>query len=114
MLGPKTVELMTSNHIGTLYLERQLRLRPRLRDHRARRTIGPPGSVGEFGWGGAYFTSYWVDPQEKLVVVFMSQLLPSGDLDLQAKLRTLVYQSIEVLGRDLAPVAPARRAASSR
>ena len=52
------------------------------------------GSVGAFGWGGAYYTTYWVDPQEELVAVFMSQLLPSGGLDLQQKFRTLVYQAI--------------------
>jgi hypothetical protein len=50
-----------------------------------------------------------VDPQEKLVVVFMSQLLPSGGLDLQGKLRTLIYQSIEVLGRNLAAPVPVRK-----
>ena len=43
--------------------------------------------------GGAYFTEYWADPQEKLVVVFMSQLLPNANLDLVGKLRALVYQS---------------------
>ena len=43
LLSPKTVELMTSNHVGSLYLERQLRLRTRLRNHRARRPLGPSG-----------------------------------------------------------------------
>ena len=52
------------------------------------------GSVGAFGWGGAYYTTYWVDPAERLVAVFMTQLLPAGGLDLQAKFKTLVYQSI--------------------
>ena len=33
---------------------------------------GRPGSVGEFSWGGAYYTSYWADPQEQIVAVFMS------------------------------------------
>ena len=55
---------------------------------------GRPGSVGEFGWGGAYFTKFWVDPQERLVVVFMAQLLPARGLDLQDKFRALVYQSL--------------------
>ncbi len=55
---------------------------------------GLPGSVGEFGWGGAYHSTYWVDPAEKLVVVYMTQLLPAGTLDDQAKLRALVYQAI--------------------
>jgi CubicO group peptidase (beta-lactamase class C family) len=55
---------------------------------------GLPGSVGEYGWGGAYHSTYWVDPAEQLVVVYMTQLIPSGTLDDQSKLRALVYQAI--------------------
>ncbi|MCK7490061.1 MAG: beta-lactamase family protein [Anaerotruncus sp.] len=55
---------------------------------------GEPGSVGAFGWGGAYHTTYWVDPAEKLVAVFMTQLLPATGSDAQAKFKALVYQSI--------------------
>jgi CubicO group peptidase (beta-lactamase class C family) len=55
---------------------------------------GTPGSVGEFGWGGAYHSTYWVDPAEQLVVVYMTQLIPAGDLDDHGKLRALVYQSL--------------------
>jgi CubicO group peptidase (beta-lactamase class C family) len=94
ILGPKTVELMTSNHVGTLQNEGRtgFGLGFEVVEHLGR--AGRYGSVGEFGWGGAYYTSYWADPQEDLVAVFMSQLLPSGGLDLQARFRTLVYQSI--------------------
>ena len=55
---------------------------------------GEPGSVGEFGWGGAYHSTYWVDPQEKLVVVHLTQVLPAGDLDDAGKVRALIYQAI--------------------
>jgi CubicO group peptidase (beta-lactamase class C family) len=55
---------------------------------------GMPGSVGEFGWGGAYHSTYWVDPREDLVVVYFTQLIPAGDIDDHAKLRSLVYQAI--------------------
>ena len=55
---------------------------------------GRYGTRGSFGWGGAYHTSYWVDPEEKLVALLMVQLLPAGNSDLQRKFRTLVYQSI--------------------
>jgi CubicO group peptidase (beta-lactamase class C family) len=55
---------------------------------------GLPGSVGEFSWGGAYHSTYWVDPAEELVVVYMTQLIPAGSLDDHAKLRALVYQAI--------------------
>ena len=55
---------------------------------------GVPGSVGEFAWGGAYHTTYWVDPQEQLVVVYMTQLLPARGIDDSRKLRALIYQAL--------------------
>jgi CubicO group peptidase (beta-lactamase class C family) len=94
ILSPKTVELMTSNHVGSLFSEGRtgFGLGFEVVEHVGR--SGRYGSAGEFGWGGAYYTSYWADPQEKLVALFMAQLLPSGGLDLQGRFRTLVYQSI--------------------
>jgi CubicO group peptidase (beta-lactamase class C family) len=101
ILSPKTVELMTSNHVGSLYAQGNFGfgLGFEITEHVGR--SGRPGSVGEFGWGGAYATKYWVDPQEKLVVVFMTQLLPSNGLDINDKLRALLYGSIEVPGAKL-------------
>jgi CubicO group peptidase (beta-lactamase class C family) len=55
---------------------------------------GEPGSVGAFGWGGAYHTVCWVDPAEQLVAVLMARLPAAGASDLHGKFRTLVYQSI--------------------
>jgi CubicO group peptidase (beta-lactamase class C family) len=55
---------------------------------------GIPGSVGEYGWGGALHSKYWVDPVEQLIVVYMTQLIPAGDIDDHGKLRALVYQAI--------------------
>ena len=55
---------------------------------------GTPGSVGEFAWGGAYHSTYWVDPQEELVVVYFTQLIPAGAIDDHGKLRALTYQAI--------------------
>jgi CubicO group peptidase (beta-lactamase class C family) len=94
ILSPKTVELMTTNHVGSLFNEGRtgFGLGFEIVEHLGR--AGRHGSVGEFSWGGAYYTSYWADPQEELVAVFMSQLLPSGGLDLQGRFRALVYQSI--------------------
>ena len=56
---------------------------------------GQLGSPGEFNWGGAYHTSYWVDPVEKLTVVYMTQVLPARGLDDFGKVRALVYQAID-------------------
>jgi CubicO group peptidase (beta-lactamase class C family) len=94
ILGPKSVELMTVDHLGEVtfadgegfglgfYVVEDLGAR------------GEPGSVGEYGWGGAYHSQYWVDPTEELVVVYMTQLIPDGNLDDTGKLRALVYQAI--------------------
>jgi CubicO group peptidase (beta-lactamase class C family) len=94
LLSRKTVELMTTDHL------RGLSYNPGegfglgfsvLKDVGAR---GNPGSVGEFGWGGAYHSTYWADPKEQLVVVYLTQLIPADDIDDFGKLRALVYQSI--------------------
>jgi CubicO group peptidase (beta-lactamase class C family) len=54
-----------------------------------------PGSVGEYFWGGAAATAFWIDPKEDLAVVFMTQVLGSeARLALRRDLRTLVYSAI--------------------
>ena len=55
---------------------------------------GEIGSVGAYSWGGAFNTSYWIDPSENLVGVFMSQVRPV-DSDIRAKFSTAVYQALE-------------------
>lgn len=54
---------------------------------------GAPGSVGEFGWSGAAKTHYWVDPQERMVGLFMTQSMLNFDLP-ELDLRALTYQAI--------------------
>ncbi|MBC7363575.1 MAG: beta-lactamase family protein [Candidatus Aminicenantes bacterium] len=97
ILSPKSVELMTADHAGQLYSGGKQGFGLGFWVVKNLGSSGLPGSVGAFGWGGAYFTTYWVDPAEKLVAVFMTQLLPvpASCADLQNKFRTLVYQAIE-------------------
>jgi CubicO group peptidase (beta-lactamase class C family) len=52
------------------------------------------GSAGEYMWGGAASTIFWVDPAEDMTVVFMTQLLPSGTFNFRGQLKTLVYPAI--------------------
>ena len=52
------------------------------------------GSPGEFYWGGAASTAFWIDPREDLAVVFMTQLFPSYSYPFRAQLRALVYQAL--------------------
>ncbi len=51
-------------------------------------------SPGEFSWGGAASTLFWVDPAEDLIVIFLTQLLPSSTYPLHSMLRQLVYQAL--------------------
>jgi CubicO group peptidase (beta-lactamase class C family) len=52
------------------------------------------GSSGEYSWGGAATTTFFIDPAEDLIVVFMTQVLPSGAYAVRRELRTLVYAAI--------------------
>jgi CubicO group peptidase (beta-lactamase class C family) len=100
ILGPKSVELMTVDHLGPLYTSPGNGFGLGFWVTKELGRNGDPGSVGAFGWGGAYHTTYWVDPAEKLVAVFMTQLLPATGSDAHGKFKALVYQSIvESYGR---------------
>ena len=52
------------------------------------------GSVGEFAWGGAASTVFWVDPAEDLTVIFMTQLMPSQTFDFRGQLKRIIYPAI--------------------
>lgn len=95
LLSPVTVDLMTQNHIGDIGLGpgSSFGLGFSIRDDVG--AAGQPGSTGEFGWGGAYHSTYWVDPVERLVVVYLTQVIPATGLDDHAKLRALVYGAVE-------------------
>jgi CubicO group peptidase (beta-lactamase class C family) len=94
ILAPSTVELMTADHIGERYGTAGAGFGLGFEITTDAGLLGRPGSAGTFGWGGAYHSTYWVDPEEQLVVVYMSQLIPAGGLDDHGKLRVLVYQAI--------------------
>ncbi len=107
LLGRKTVEYMTTNHL------------PGNRDLAA---MGQPvfsetsyegvgfglgfsvvvdvaaasvlDSLGEYAWGGAASTYFWIDPVEQVIVLFMTQLLPSSSYPIRRELKALVYQAL--------------------
>jgi CubicO group peptidase (beta-lactamase class C family) len=61
--------------------------------------IDPPAgkvltSRGEFGWGGALSTAFWVAPEEDLTVLFFTQLMPSSTHPIRTQLKQLVYQAV--------------------
>ncbi|MDQ6635928.1 MAG: beta-lactamase family protein [Gemmatimonadota bacterium] len=92
LLSPKTVDVMTTNQSGTLMSQNGtgFGLGFQTTDR-----LGADGlaSVGTFGWGGAYGSTYKVDPAERLVIVFMINQLPNRT-DVAAKFPTLVYQAL--------------------
>ncbi len=107
LIGPKTLALMTSNHLpGGLDLpglSRSLFSEATYNDIGFGLgfsvTMNPaltliPGSAGEYSWGGAATTSFWIDPAEELITIFMTQVLPSSAYPLRRELRTMVYSAI--------------------
>ena len=96
ILSPKTVELMTTNHLGDIQMSASRRgvgfglgfavvLNPG--------DVGAIGSPGEYNWGGAAGTSFWIDPMEKLIGVFMVQSIPHRTR-LANQFKVLTYQAI--------------------
>jgi CubicO group peptidase (beta-lactamase class C family) len=92
LLGPKTVALMTSNQVGTLFSANGLGFGLGFQTT-DRAGANGMATVGSYGWGGAYGSWYQVDPREGLVLVFMVQMLPDGS-DIRGKFPTLVYQAL--------------------
>jgi CubicO group peptidase (beta-lactamase class C family) len=108
LLGRKTVELMTTNHLPagqdladlafpgmfteTAYAGVGFGLGFSVMQSPVRAQI--LGTPGEFAWGGAASTAFWVDPAEDLITVFMTQLMPSSSYPLRRELRVLTYASL--------------------
>ena len=55
---------------------------------------GMPSKEGTYAWGGAFCTSFWVDPKEELVGVLMTQVRPYTHLNIRQDLQSLAYQAI--------------------
>jgi CubicO group peptidase (beta-lactamase class C family) len=108
ILGRKTVELMAMNHLPGGGELRQFALPGSYGETgfdgvgfglTMANSIGPVesqtiGSAGDFYWGGAASTIFWIDPAEALVVIFMTQLMPSGTFNFRGQLKTIVYPAI--------------------
>lgn len=93
LLSRNTVRIMTSNQIGDIpFGGDKFGLGfSVVTDKSSGRTLAQEGT---FAWGGAFATSYWVDPKEKMVYLFYRQMLGSTHGDVVEKFRALVYQSI--------------------
>jgi CubicO group peptidase (beta-lactamase class C family) len=92
LLSRKTVELMTTDQLADMDVDYGFGLGfGVVRDESDLKEVG---SVGRYGWSGFFFTSFFIDPQEQMIGIFMCQLHPSGGLDLGEKIRILCYQAI--------------------
>jgi CubicO group peptidase (beta-lactamase class C family) len=107
ILGPRTVRYMTQNHLpGRADLEaigRPLFAETTfdgmgfglgfsvVEDNVANRVLS---SVGEYAWGGAASTAFFVDPAEQITALFMTQLLPSSTYAIRPQLKQLIYQAL--------------------
>ncbi len=106
-LSPKTIELMTMNHLPggreltamsqSMFSEASydglgFGLGFAVVTDVAKTMVA--GNPGQYFWGGAASTAFWIDPREELAVVFMTQFMPSSTYPIRKELRTLIYSAI--------------------
>ncbi len=94
ILGRKSVELMTTDHLRGIDYQPGMGFGLGFSVVKQLGQRGLPGSVGEWGWGGAYHSTYWVDPVERLVVVHLTQVIPAGGLEDYEIVRAMVYAGL--------------------
>ena len=92
LLSRKTVELMTHDQLGKIGPEQGFGLGFGIEG--VKEPMSELGSVGEYSWGGFFYTGFTIDPKEQMIVVFMAQLHPTGDLALDREVNVLAYQAI--------------------
>lgn len=92
LLSRKTVEFMTTDQLARMDVNYGFGLGFSI--VRDESDLWDIGSVGTYSGGGFFFTSFFIDPQEQMLGIFMCQLHPTGGLDLGGKIRTLCYQAI--------------------
>ena len=109
ILSRKTIELMTTNHLPDGKSLAEFAIPGRWSEA----TLGGigfglgfsvvlepsasqiVGSAGQYAWGGAASTAFWIDPVEEVIVVFMTQLIPGNDYPLRRELQVLVNAAID-------------------
>ena len=103
LLSRKTVELMTADHLPDDVVHYPIWYTIRLRGHgfglgyRVITDLGDAalvGSLGSYGWGGAYGTYFWIDPQEELIGIFMTQIRPYRHLKIRRQFQIMATAAI--------------------
>ena len=107
LLGPKTIELMSMNHLpdGQDLSERALGTFSETANDGVGFGLGfamivdlprtqNVGSIGEYYWGGAASTIFWIDPVEEMIVVFLTQFMPSGTFNFRGQIKQILYPGL--------------------
>jgi CubicO group peptidase (beta-lactamase class C family) len=92
LLSRKTVELMTQDQLGKISTDMGFGLGFGVNGVKG--PLSELGSVGEYNWGGFFYTGFTIDPKEQMIVIFMAQLHPTGGLTLDRQVNELAYQAI--------------------
>jgi CubicO group peptidase (beta-lactamase class C family) len=94
LLSPKTVELMRVNHTGDKFSRETHGFGLGFWVNDDLGFAGELGSEGAYGWGSAYYPQYLVDPKERMIAIFMTQLRPTEGLTLNQTFKVLTYQAL--------------------
>ncbi|MGH2544237.1 MAG: serine hydrolase domain-containing protein, partial [Ardenticatenaceae bacterium] len=105
LLGPKTVEMMTANHLTEQQMSSAVRAQGELSMGGCGFGLGfrvvidvarngVLGSEGIYSWGGAASTVFWIDPKEELIAILMTQFMPSGHYPLRREFQVATYQAL--------------------
>jgi len=95
LLSPKAVKLMSTDHLGdvtTPWPGIGFGLGFAVKEVAA--LDGTLSSVGEYNWGGLHGTSFWIDPTEDLIGIFMVQIYPNREVNFREQFKNLVYQAL--------------------
>ena len=107
LLGPKTIELMTMNHLPDSQdlSDRALGTFSETANDGVGFGLGfamivdiprtqNVGSLGEYYWGGAASTIFWIDPVEDMIVIFLTQFMPSGTFNFRGQIKQILYPGL--------------------
>jgi CubicO group peptidase (beta-lactamase class C family) len=92
LLSRKSIELMTHDQLGKIGPDQGFGLGFGIEGIKI--PLSELGTPGAYSWGGFFYTAFSIDPKEQMIVVFMGQLHPTGDLTLDRQVHQLAYQAI--------------------
>jgi CubicO group peptidase (beta-lactamase class C family) len=92
ILSRKSVELMTHDQLGKISADQAFGLGFGIDG--VKEPLAELGTPGTYSWGGFFYTSFSIDPKEEMIIIFMAQLHPTGEIDVDRQVHELAYQAI--------------------